>query len=129
MKHLFSKFALAVVVNAIVGIMFAPLLGISAASGAVGANIVAACVGQMAPNGALREGVLVEIWTGEMIKRLRAGLEASWLEGVPDNSVAVNADCIHLVDVGVDPDVLINNTTYPIDLQSLDDADKTISLD
>ena len=35
----------------------------------------------------------------------------------------VNNDVIHLVDVGVDPDVLVNNTTYPIDLQALDDAD------
>ena len=120
---------LAVAFNAIVGMLFAPMLGVSAAYGAVGANVVAACVGQMAPNGALREGVLVEIWTGEMIKRLRAGLEATWLEGVPDNSAVVNADCIHLVDVGIDPDVLINNTTYPIDLQNLDDQDKTISLD
>lgn len=120
---------LAVVFNAIVGMLFAPMLGISAAYGAVGANVVAACVGQMAPNGALRDGVLVEIWTGEMIKRLRAGLEATWLEGIPDNSAVVKADCIHLVDVGVDPDVLINNTTYPIDLQNLNDQDKTISLD
>ena len=102
---------LAVAFNPIVGMLFAPMLGVSAAYGAVGANVVAACVGQMAPNSALREGVLVEIWTGEMIKRLRAGLEATWLEGVPDNSAVVNADCIHLVDVGIDPDVLINNTT------------------
>lgn len=129
MKHFLSCTLLAVAVNALVGIMVAPLLGISAAYGAVGANVVAVCVEQMAPAGVLREGVLVEIWTGEMIKRLRAGLEASWLEGIPDNSAAVKADCIHLVDVGVDPDVLINNTTYPIDLQSLDDQDKTISLD
>ncbi len=120
---------LAIAFNALVGMMFAPLLGVSAAYGAVGANIVAAGIGQMTQTGALREGVLVEIWTGEMIKRLRAGLEATWLEGIPDNSAVVNADCIHLVDVGIDPDVLINNTTYPIDLQNLDDVDKTISLD
>ena len=36
---------------------------------------------------------------------------------------------IHLVEVGVDPDVLINNTTYPIDLQALDDKDIAIFLD
>ena len=120
---------LAIAFNALVGMMFAPLLGVSAAYGAVGANIMVAGIGQMAQTGALREGVFVEIWTGEMIKRLRAGLEASWLEGIPDNSVAVKADCIHLTEVGIDPDVLINNTTYPIDLQDLDDVDKTISLD
>jgi hypothetical protein len=36
---------------------------------------------------------------------------------------------IHLVDVGVDPDVLINNTTYPIPITAIDDADIPISLD
>ena len=129
MKHFLSMTLFAMAFNALVGVMVAPLLGISAAYGAVGANVIAASVGQLAQPGVLREGVLVEIWTGEMIKNLRAGLDATWLNGIPDNSAIVNADCIHLVDVGVDPDVLINNTTYPIDLQNLADADKTISLD
>ena len=31
--------------------------------------------------------------------------------------------------MGVDPDVLINNTTYPIPLQALEDKDIAISLD
>ncbi len=74
-------------------------------------------------------GVLKEIWTGEMVKSLRRGLDGSWLDGVPDDSSIVENDVIHLVDVGVDPDVLVNNTTYPIPLQALDDADIAISLD
>ncbi len=74
-------------------------------------------------------GVLKEIWTGEMVKSLRRGLDGSWLAGVPDDSSIVENDVIHLVDVGVDPDVLVNNTTYPIPLQALDDADIAISLD
>ena len=36
---------------------------------------------------------------------------------------------IHLVEVGVDPDVLINNKTYPIDVQALEDKDIAIKLD
>lgn len=63
------------------------------------------------------------------MKSLRAGMEATWLDGLSDSSALVDNDVIHLVDVGVDPDVLINNTTYPIDLQALDDADIAISLD
>ena len=74
-------------------------------------------------------GVLKEVWTGELVKALRAGMEATWLDGIPDNSSLVDNDVIHLVDVGVDPDVLINNTTYPIPLQALDDKDIAISLD
>lgn len=73
--------------------------------------------------------VAKEIWTGEMIKSLRGLLTAGFLKGIPDNSSIVKNDVIHLVDVGVDPDVLINNTTYPIDIQNLDDNDKAISLD
>lgn len=74
-------------------------------------------------------GILTEVWTGELVKVLRSGLTGSWLDGVPDQSSIVNNDIIHLVEVGVDPDVLINNTTYPIPTQALDDADIAISLD
>ena len=52
-----------------------------------------------------------EVWTGELVKYLRRGLEATWLAGIPDASSIVENDVIHLVAVGVDPDVLINNTT------------------
>ncbi|MBQ4366836.1 MAG: hypothetical protein II786_01970, partial [Muribaculaceae bacterium] len=83
----------------------------------------------MAPAGALRAGVLTEVWTGELVKYLRRGLEATFLDGIPDASSLAENDVIHLVDVGVDPDVLVNNTTYPIPLQALNDTDSTISLD
>lgn len=79
--------------------------------------------------GLVRAGVYTEIWTGELVKALRNGLSGSWLDGVPDQSSIVNNDVIHLVDVGVDPEVLINNTTYPIPLQALDDKDIAIKLD
>ena len=52
-----------------------------------------------------RVGVYSEIWTGELVKVLRAGLEGTWLSGIPDQSSIVNNDVIHLVEVGVDPDV------------------------
>ena len=93
-------------------------------------NAVAAFMG-MAPQSTsiLREGVYTEIWTGELVKVLRAGLEGTWLSGIPDQSSIVNNDVIHLVEVGVDPDVLINNKTYPIDVQALEDKDIAIKLD
>lgn len=74
-------------------------------------------------------GVLKEVWTGEMVKSLREFMKGSWLDGIADSSSLVDNDTIHLVDVGVDPEVLVNNTTYPIGLQALDDKDLTISLD
>ena len=72
---------------------------------------------------------LRQLLASELVKHLRRGLEATWLDGIPDNSSIVENDIIHLVEVGVDPDVLVNNTTYPIPLQALDDADIAIQLD
>lgn len=120
----------AVLFNTVTGAMFAAAAGLSPGIGAVCMNAVGVVMGlsgQEMP--VLRAGVYVEIWTGELVKKLRSGLEGSWLDGVPDQSSIVNNDVIHLVEVGVDPDVLINNTTYPIPLQALDDTDIAISLD
>lgn len=119
----------AVLFNSVTGGMLAMAAGFSPAIGAVGMNAMAAVFGNAMPQGVLRAGVYKEIWTGELVKALRGLLEGTWLDGVPDSSSLVNNDVIHLVDVGVDPDVLINNTTYPIPLQALDDKDIAISLD
>ena len=119
----------AVLVNCVMGSTLAAVVGVDPTVGAVGLNVLAATVGNVAPVGSLRAGVYTEIWTGELVKYLRRGLEATWLDGIPDSSSIVNNDVIHLVEVGVDPDVLINNTTYPIPLQALKDADIAIQLD
>ena len=129
MMRLFAMIA-AVLVNCVMGSVFAAVVGVDPMVGAVGMNVVAATVGGAGvPAGSLRAGVYTEIWTGELVKYLRRGLEATWLDGIPDSSSIVNNDVIHLVEVGVDPDVLVNNTTYPIPLQALDDADIAIQLD
>lgn len=64
-----------------------------------------------------------------MVKSLRGKTEGTWLDGIPDMSSITENDVIHLVDVGVDPTVLINNTTYPIPPEALDDKDIAIKLD
>ena len=120
---------MAVLMNCLVGGTLAVAAGLSPMMGAVGMNVLAAVIGQAAPVGSLRVGVYTEIWTGELVKHLRRGLEATFLDGIPDSSSIVNNDVIHLVEVGIDPDVLINNTTYPIPLQALDDKDIAIKLD
>ena len=119
----------AVLVNCVMGGTFAATLGVDPVCGAVAMNVIAATVGGVLPSGSLLAGVYTEIWTGELVKQLRGGLEGTWLDGIPDSSSIVNNDVIHLVEVGVDPDVLINNTTYPIPLQALDDQDIAIQLD
>lgn len=121
--------ALAVLFNCITGSAFAAALGFSPVAGALGMNCIASMVGGEVAHGTLRAGVYKEIWTGELVKYLRRGLEATWLEGIPDASSIVDNDVIHLVEVGVDPEVLVNNTTYPIPLQALSDKDIAIQLD
>ena len=130
LKMIFTLLS-ALVFNAVMGATMGGAVGIDPRTGAIGANAVAAVCGlfKMAPAGSLRAGVLTEVWTGELVKYLRRGLEATFLDGIPDASSLAENDVIHLVDVGVDPDVLVNNTTYPIPLQALNDTDITISLD
>ena len=129
MKTAFKTIS-ALLFNIIVGVIMATLLGVPLIAGAA----FMVCVGTVmsftpAPAGALRVGVYSEIWTGELVKALREFLSGSWLDGIPDQSSIVENDIIHLIDVGVDPDVLINNTTYPIPLQALEDKDIAIQLD
>lgn len=115
--------------NCVTGASLSAMVGIDPVIGAVGMNALGVAASFIPMPDGLRAGVLTEVWTGELVKHLRAGLDGSWLAGIPDASSLVNNDVIHLVDVGVDPDVLINNTTYPISLQALNDQDIPISLD
>ena len=131
MTRMILKVLAAVMFNCVMGGVMATLLGMDARVGAVVATCAGVALGLAngpAAHG-LRAGVLMEIWVGELVKKLRSGLEGSWLDGVPDNSGIVNNDVIHLVDVGIDPDVIVNNTTYPIPLQALDDKDIAVKLD
>lgn len=123
------KLMIALLVNAIVGGLIALAVGVAPWIGAVALNVIAIAIGACLPKDTLRVGVFTEVWTGELVKSLRGGLEGSWLDGVPDQSTIVNNDVIHLVEVGVDPDVLINNTTYPIPSQALEDKDIAVKLD
>jgi len=74
-----------------------------------------------------------EVWTKEVIKGFNAAIKDTFMDGIPDKSQYVKGDeegqTIHSTYFGVMPDVLINNTTYPLDIQALDGEDKTISLD
>lgn len=126
----FFVIAMALMLNCISGATLGAAVGIEPIIGAAGMNLVAVAASFLPMEySILRAGVYREIWTGEMVKKLRGGLEGTWLDGIPDMSALVDNDVIHLVDVGVDPDVLINNTTYPIPLQVLGDSDIPVGLD
>ncbi len=115
--------------NAFMGIVMAMVMGFAPAIGAAGAVAGSLVLGGFMPRGAAFAGVLTEVWTGELVKKLRAGEAATFLDGLPDYSQYAENDVIHLVDVGADPEVLVNNTTYPIPVQELKDGDIPIGLD
>ena len=127
----FLMILMALLVNGVMGATAGTLLGVSPMACAMGANVVAGAVGLMPKMaGCAFEGVMVDIWTGELVNKLRGMLDGTWLSGIPDMSTIVtNKDAIHLVETGVDPDVLINNTTYPIEIQEMGDGDIVVKLD
>lgn len=115
--------------NAVMGFVLAFALGVLPAVGAVAAVGGTMMLGGFMPKDVAMEGVLTEVWTGELIKALRAGDKATFLDGLPDYSQYAENDVIHMVDVGGDPEVLVNNTTYPIAIQQITDTDAVFSLD
>lgn len=119
----------ALLFNAVMGVMVAAVMGVPAMAGAATAVSVSLVAGPFLPSGALCEGVLTEVWTGELIKTLRAGDVATFLDGIPDYSQYAENDVIHMIDVGGDPEVLVNNTTYPLTVQEITDTDAVFSLD
>ena len=123
------KFLTGMLFNLVMGVVLASVVGVDAAYGAASGVVIPLAAGAFMPGGALMEGIYTEVWTGELVKRLNAGLKATFLNGIPDYSAKVNNDMIHMVDVGGDPDVLVNNTTYPIPVQDLEDGDIALGLD
>ena len=121
---------MAVTFNAAAGATCAVAIGCAPEAGAIAGNVLALALQGAAPGGALRAGVLKEIWTGEQIKQFRTALESwGWLERIRNYNQYVKNDVIHFVEIGGDPKVLVNNTTYPINIVALEDADKPVSLD
>lgn len=127
---LVSCMLMAVAFNAAAGATVAVAIGCAPEAGAIAGNVLALAMGHAAPAGALRAGVLKEIWTGEQIKQFRTALESwGWLARIHSYNQYVENDVIHFVAIGGDPKVLVNNTTYPLAITALPDADKPISLD
>lgn len=131
MRKEIVKFVTGTLVNVLMSIVILFLLGVPNAGfwGLIVGIVLPMALGKFLPKGSALEGVYTEVWTGELVKQLRGGMSASWLDGVSDYSAAVNNEVVHLVDVGGDPDVLINNTTYPIAAQELEDGDIALGLD
>ena len=132
MKRFFSLMTLLVafVFNCVAGGVLASTVDVSPVVGAVAMNGIAAFVGTSIPAGALGAGLYTEVWTGYLVKSMRDAAEKlGWYNQIKSFDQYAENDVIHLVHIGVDPTVLINNTTYPLQIETLADADKAVSLD
>lgn len=84
--------------------------------------------------GAVYATVYKEVWTGAVKNQMSTSEVATFLDGIEDFSryvsqVGDEAEAIHIAYMGVDPEVLINNTTYPIPIVDLPIEDIVVSLD
>ncbi|MBR4689652.1 MAG: hypothetical protein IKO90_04220 [Bacteroidales bacterium] len=68
-----------------------------------------------------------EIWVNQIKENLYP--DRSFLKKVTDFSAFVDADKLHIPSAGIDPEVLINNTTYPITVVERTDNDNYAVLD
>ena len=120
----------AVAFNSVFGATIATAVGATPVIGAVASNVLSFMGGNFIPAGVLPAGVFTEIWTGEMIKAFRTAAEnLGWYDRIKSYDQYVNNDVIHFTELGGDPTVLVNNKTYPLAIEALEDADKPISLD
>lgn len=72
-------------------------------------------------------GLAKEVWINQLTKNFYP--DSSFLNYTKDFSSLVENDAINMADAGVDPDVLINNTTYPIQVVKRVDTPIRIELD
>jgi len=117
--------------NCVAGGLVADCVDVAPWVGAVTLNVVAAVSPLFMPEGVARAGLYQELWTGETINAFRNSHKSiGWMNRIRSfDSRVANNNTIHFVDIGGDPDVLINNTTYPIEIVAVTDDDKAIGLD
>lgn len=72
-------------------------------------------------------GLNKEVWISQIMENFYP--EASFLNYAKDMTDLVDNDKINLADCGFDPDVLINNTTYPIPIVQRTDTPLSLELD
>lgn len=127
---LFFKLLWAVAFNILVGALIASVVGISPLIGAGAAVAIGVIVGEAkaanVQQGVLYLGILKSIWISQLMEKFYPN--SSFLNMCQNMDSYVNNDTINLADAGVDPDVLINNTTFPVPTAERDDTPLSLSL-
>ena len=118
----------AVLFNTVFGGAIAFAANIPVEFGIVGMNLVGLGLSFVPMPSGARAGVYAEVWTGQIVERFTHAQNGTFLDGVPDFSRYVDNSVIHLVEAGLSPTVLIDNTTYPLAIENLPDGDVAITL-
>jgi hypothetical protein len=136
MKPSFKNNLQALFINAFLGIILAMVCGFSLIAGAVGVNFIMLAFAfiktfytgkPLMQRGLLYAGLFKEIWIGKLMENFYP--DGSFLIRSQDMTAFVENNTINLADAGVDPDVLVNNTTYPIPMSERTDNPIALPLD
>lgn len=119
---------MALLVNSGMGAVFADLLSVPVWGGVLGMNTIGFAMSFIPMPSGIRAGVYTEVWTGKIVEHFTHAENGTFMDGIPDYSQYAENDVIHLNDVSGDPDVLIDNTTYPLEVQTLEDNDVAVKL-
>jgi len=121
-----NKFLTAFIYNTIVGLLFAVFFSVNIF---IAIGIVMAAGAIMYKTNAKNQiaffdGLAQEIWVPDVMNLFYP--DSSFLSQPMDMSSFVDADAINLADAGLDPDVLVDNTIYPV--PETDASDKPLRL-
>lgn len=98
--------------NLVVALMIGALFSVPAYV-SVSLSLIAGTLMSFAPNkGILMSGLQKEIWTDILLEKFYPN--GSFLSTVRDMSALVENNKINLAEAGANPDVLVDNTSYPI---------------
>jgi hypothetical protein len=108
------KFLQAVTFNSCIGIVLALIAGLHPFIGVLAVNIAGIVMYQLNHQTGLClfDGLAAEVWLPDVMQNFYP--DNSFLSAVRDLSSLVLSDAINLAEAGADPDVLVDNTVFPI---------------
>lgn len=124
MKPTLLKTLSALLFNVVMAALVASAIGINPVIGAI-AGAVLGFVPR--PQMSLMAGLNKEIWIAEIMEKFYP--DRSFLTEPKDMSSFVDYNTINLADAGADPEVLINNTVWPIPVSQRTDTPLALPLD
>lgn len=126
MKKIFNSFYATMAV-CLLAVVFALPFGASATAFAVSGTVVYGLSTISGVAGVINAGLNKEIWLPEFMEGFYG--DDSFISELRDMSAFVTNDVINLAEAGVNPDVLVNNTAYPVPYANRTDVPIALPLD